>query len=78
MTTQDEVLQAVAQYGSYSARLYKFNRPGIRVKGTHDVSPAEKLTEKGILKLTEKREEPIEGGVITHFTWVRREIVFPK
>lgn len=68
MATQSEVLQAVIRDGFYSARLYKFNRS---VRGIRDVSPAEKLTEKGVLVLNEKTEEPFEGGLVTHFTWVK-------
>lgn len=71
MATQSEVLRAVMRDGFYSARLYKYNRTGVCVRGIRDVSPAEKLTEKGALVLKEKAEESFEGGVVTHFTWVK-------
>jgi len=71
MATQSEVLQAVNLNGFYSARLYKFNRSGICVRGIRDVSPAEKLTEKGVLTLKERYEEAFEHGTVTHFTWVK-------
>lgn len=71
MATQSEVLQAVDLTGSYSASLYKFSRTGICVRGIREVSPAEKLTEKGVLVLKEWSEETFDGGTVVRFTWVK-------
>jgi len=68
MVTQSEVLQIVNRDGFYTARLYEFNRC---VRGISDVSPAVKLTEKGVLILKEKSEQVFEEGTVTHYTWVK-------
>lgn len=70
MATQAQVLEIVRRDGFYSARLHKFNKGEIRVKGIRAVAPAERLTEKGILTLKQVFEEPVEDGVIIHYTWI--------
>lgn len=71
MTTQAEVLETIKLHGAYSARLYKFNRTGICVRGIREVAPAERLVEKGVLILKESKVETCDSGTVTHYTWVK-------
>ena len=69
MTTQSEVLEAIARDGFYSARIYENGRS---TRGSQDVSPAQRLEAKGILVLMDSRiDRPKIGSKITHYTWVR-------
>jgi hypothetical protein len=53
MATQKEVLTEIRNFGFYQANIYKNSRS---TRGSQEVSPAEKLVEKGVLKLASKTE----------------------
>ena len=66
--TQKQVLEIVAQKGSYTADLTK---KGDRISGIRNVSPAEELQKKGILVLEKKELLSINGNSeITRFVWI--------
>ena len=69
--TQKQILEIVAQKGSYTADLIK---KGNRISGIRNVSPAEELQKKGVLVLKEKKElsrMSFNGNSeVTRFVWI--------
>lgn len=75
MATQAEIIKIVETTGFYTAKLHKWKPtyPGARcAHGFREVEPAQRLAEKGVLRLqSETKENFTNGGEIIHYTWVK-------
>ncbi len=63
---QSEILKLIKSEGTYSAKLYRFCRS---VRGLREVRPAQKLTEKGFLRMVSEEKEKNEFGEVVTYVW---------